>query len=399
MAITYSDSNSRLTYSDLDDDQQDVVDNAIEMLGNYSSLELEELDAREAVKYDNFRRELEGTEIERGDMSDDDLEGYLKAGILTRNEEDNLEINAVWQSGHIEKLEENNMYDFEFNDLYAAKDEDSGVEKLVYGNEDGYRSCAEHGGSLKFRFEDSIESELEGDSNSNQKIEEMIADFIYELEDEEEVGSREEYVENFDLDRFREDDSVALTFAEDEFDEEQNDTTSFSKSSKNQQDQGGDKMTDDLPDTTGGPSDDFRQHLDRVKELSNAYMEIYENSQEGLEEGKEVLEKLQRETEAALSEYDSMRDTVIAANSEIDDLYETLDRFGSMYVDDLERVRDQSEELRSSVEELRDYSDNILDTLEDREYPEEDMAEINSKLGEAGDMLDALDEAEERRDW
>ncbi len=389
------------TYDDLDEFQKEVVDGALDKLENYEQMDLEELDAEEVLEYDDLSDRLEGVEVGRGEMSEEDLKGYLQAGILTRNGEDNLEINSVRYPGHIEKLKDNSMIDF-----YAAEDEETGMEKLVYGNEDSYHSVARHGGKLAFGFEEDIDSELNGEPYSDRKIEEMVAEFVAESQS---LENKEEYIENFDIEEFKENSSVTLSFIGEESEAEKNDIplpapvndTIVPKTTNNQQKQGGETMSqsDNLPATTGGPSDSFQEHLDNVNELTGDIMELYDSAENGLEDGREVLEDLEREVQATLTEYNSMSNQIKGAKNEMENLYETLDRFGSLYTSDLEGIRSRTQELQNNVEEIQDYSSSILNTLEDREYPDEEMTYLNDKLGEADEMLDALDEAEESRDW
>jgi hypothetical protein len=228
-----------IIYSDLSDSQQDAVDDAVELKAGYDSLELEPIDdPREAVEYKNFRRELEGLEVERGEMSEEQLEGYLKAGILRRKEkgpelesirpledgeknqpeiyvknsvlddtEEALEINSVWLPGHIETLEENEMLDLEFDNLYVAKDEERGIEKAVYGDKSEYHSNARHGGVLRFRFEGNVDDEKNVGKNE-EKIEEMIGDFVYSIKRSEIEEEKDEYVQNFNIEKFFEEDTI-----------------------------------------------------------------------------------------------------------------------------------------------------------------------------------------------
>lgn len=192
------------TFEDLNEMQKYRVEEAIGTLNGYQSLELEEVEPEESVRYDRFRDDLEGTKVERGEMSEEDLNGYLKAGVLDRNENGDLEINSIWLPGHVEKLRNNNMLEHDFGKLYVAKNEELGVEKAVYGDENEYQSAMSHGGSLGFSFEGNVDREFK-DRKSEKKIEEMIAEFVYESENVEEledIDEKSEYIEEFNFREF-----------------------------------------------------------------------------------------------------------------------------------------------------------------------------------------------------
>lgn len=318
MEATHS---KEITYDDLSCFQQEVVDDALEKLDSHRSLnlELEEVDAQEAVRYDNFRRELEGTEIERGEMDEEDLKGYLKAGILRRNEEDNLEINAIWEPGHVDKLEENDMYDFEFGQLYVARDEEKDIEKAVYGDEDGYHSFAEHGGNLKFSFEDDVLSERFGRSNSNYKIEEMIAEFVAESEG---IENKDEYIENFDLGDFK---------------KEYNNTNLPVPKSPSIPDGGDIRMTDgdNLPVAAGN-------NLPETTEDPTETTEYVEQIEQNLNEIGTALER--KDIGTAERRAEAIRDYV------------------NELTDDFEEVEDAFQQYD---EKIRDYMDSWVDDLDD----------------------------------
>lgn len=189
------------TFEDLNEIQKYRVEEAIGTLNGYQSLELEEVEPEQSVRYDRFRDDLEGTKVERGEMSEEDLDGYLKAGVLDRDENGDLEINSIWLPGHVEKLRDNNMLEHDFGKLFVAKNEELGIEKAVYGDENEYQSSMSHGGSLGFSFEGNVDREFK-DRKSEKKIEEMIAEFVYEAEDIEDVNGKSEYVEKFNLKEF-----------------------------------------------------------------------------------------------------------------------------------------------------------------------------------------------------
>lgn len=188
------------SFTDLNTVQQNRVYEALEKIDGYRTLELEEVDPEESVNYDSFRKDLEGVKLERGEMSEDDLEGYLKAGIINETEEGDLEINSVWQPGHIEKLRENQMLDYEFENLYVVRDEEEGIEKAVYGNEDAFRVSMSHGGELGFGFDEDVSGEKE-QRQAEAEVERMVAEFMWEI-DETAEGDRSSYIQNFDIKEF-----------------------------------------------------------------------------------------------------------------------------------------------------------------------------------------------------
>lgn len=188
------------SFTDLNTVQQNRVYEAFEKVDGYRTLELEEVEPEESVNYDSFRKDLEGVKLERGEMSEEDLEGYLKAGVINETEDGDLEINSVWQPGHIEKLRDNQMLDYEFDNLYVARDEEKDIEKAVYGNEDAFRVSMSHGGELGFRFDKDVSGEKE-QRQAEAEVEKMVAEFMWEI-DESAEGDRSSFVKNFDIEDF-----------------------------------------------------------------------------------------------------------------------------------------------------------------------------------------------------
>lgn len=328
-------------YSDLSAPQQRAVDDALEKLEGYRSLDLEEADPEEILQYENFRNELEGTKIDRGDMDEDDLNGYLRAGILRRSEDGDLEINSIWQQGHIEKLEENNMYSFDLDNLYVAKDEEKGIEKALYGDDDSYRSHAEHGGNLKFKFDDSMLAEFGNESKSDQKIVEMIADFAAEAA---EVEDKEEYVEEFSLRQFM-----------------MPNNTSNSKSRSISD--GGEKMSageDYDEDGSGFPVPVAPPPGGDNPELDEKFEYLaHKIGQSGL-----LSDISSDKVDEVADTYAELMDTAYDIAEERDDFYNDLDQTLDNFAEYVEEDINQASQLLSELTDLERDMESSLDDLE-----------------------------------
>ena len=399
-----------INYSDLSESQQEAVDDALELKTGYDSLELEPVeDPREAVKYKNFRRELEGLEVERGEMSEEQLEGYLRAGILQEDGE-GLEINSVWLPGHIETLEENGMIDLDFDDLYVARDEERGIEKAVYGDEAGYHSNARHGGGLRFRFDENVENEIEGEGRSDQQIGIMVAEMV--AEGREELG--EEFIENFDIDEFMPENSNKQL--------SQADSDKTNKALTLNDSIGGNNMTDDYDQglellrehyeagrvpteiALSGVREDFPEDPNLYDTLNAAEI-IYDVAHSEAEEAEStsdswesIIDNLVDDSEAALAGYGRTIASALELKEELEATSEGLYTAFMSYMEErMERDKEMLENLEEAVDSFEDYTDRAEEISDNLERisgvniePSEDQEQREAELQELRDKTDLV---------
>lgn len=161
-------------YEDLTEIQQQALSDAFGSPDRYDQPSLVRLDDPEtAAEYEVFRDQLEGTQISKGSMEEEKIDSYKNIGFLREGDE-GLEINSVWDTWQIERLEENEMYDFSQVDMYVTESADK-PEVAVVGSEDDAFLSIEDSLTYKIPEANSITS---AEYHSSNKIEEIAREFI-----------------------------------------------------------------------------------------------------------------------------------------------------------------------------------------------------------------------------